>query len=485
MQQREATVKAKEMAPRVIRSISGLIVLCAVALGLVLPAGASAATYTIMVSGSPDRSDPVPLDGRTIDADNHPQGIYIFLSRNSPEDVLRAQYYLDDAWVKTENIPPFDLAGTNLDLSAAPYDLSQLTRGTHDLSATIDTVDGQSVLSADFTVVKGGQSGCDAGPFHSPDHYPPACWRPFADTSPFNQQIPANARIDPRSDEMVSRLLAAGPVNDGRAGIADTPEDYHKPAYFADSRDPVFTIEGGSTTPPYEVDGQHVRMPLEARPAGGSDHHLTIVYNGYEYGLWRAHVDLLTRTITADAGRKIPLNGDGLDGGSTAARFGNLAGRIRIQELRAGVINHALFMASNSIASSAVYPAAKSDGWRSAASGYPPMGTRFQLAMSDAQIDAMNVPDWKKAVLHALKNYGGYLGDSTSSPWTALSFESASDYTSFGLIDPFALYAKGHDLPSYFDGSIDRRVYLFDLDSGVDWARYLRVIAPCVTERTC
>jgi hypothetical protein len=284
---------------------------------------------------------------------------------------------------------------------------------------------------------------------------------------------------------MVSRLLAAGQVTDGRAGIADTSSDFYKTIYFARFDDPVFTIDGGSTTAPYEVDGEKVRMPIEARPAGGSDHHLTIVYNGYEYGFWDAHVDLLTRTIRVGAGRKIPINGDGLSAAGTAARFGNLAGRIRIQELRAGVINHALFMSSNSIASSSVYPAEKSDGWRDAANGYPPMGTRFQLAMTDDQIDALNAPDWKKAVLRALKNYGGYLGDSSSSPWTVLSFESGSDYTSFGLIDPFAVFANTHDLPSYFDGSIGRRIYSFDVGSGVDWARYLRVVDPCVAEHSC
>ena len=113
------------------------------------------------------------------------------------------------------------------------------------------------------------------------------------------------------------------------------------------------------------------------------------------------------------------------------------------------------------------------------------MGTRFQLAMTDDQIDALDAPAWKKAVLRALKNYGGYLGDSSSSAWTATPFESGSDYTSFGLPDPFVTFAISQDLPSYFDGSIGRRVYSFDLASGVDWARYLRVIDPCVAERTC
>jgi hypothetical protein len=142
-------------------------------------------------------------------------------------------------------------------------------------------------------------------------------------------------------------------------------------------------------------------------------------------------------------------------------------------------------MSSNSIATSAVYPAEKSDGGKDASQGYPPMGTRFQLAMTDSQIDALAVPDWKKAILRALKNYGGYLGDSTSSPWTVMSFESGSTYTSFGYEDPMVTFAKTHGLPSYYDSSVGRTIYYYDLRSAVDWSRYLRVVDPCVTQGTC
>jgi hypothetical protein len=485
MLQGEATAKANGLARGLIWVIAALLC-CALAVGF--PARAHASSYWLLVSTSPDRySVKEELNGNTLQGSDYLGNTYIFLARHDAPDIWRVRFYIDDVLYKTEYIPPFDLGGTNADGTARSFDISQLGDGDHSLLAVIDTDSGQDTIAADFTVegVSPPPPGCDQGPFHSPDHYPPACWRPFADSSPFNQVIPANPRVDPRSDEMVARLLAAGPVNDGRAGIADTSSDFYKTIYFASSDDPVFTIVGGSTTPPYEVNGEKVRMPAAANPAGGSDHHLTIVYNGYEYGLWDARVDLLTHTITAAAGRKIPIDGDGLSAAGTAARFANTAGRIRIQELRRGVIHHALFMTANSIASSSVYPAEKSDGWRDAAAGYPPMGTRFQLAMTDDQIDAMDVPTWKKGVLRALKRYGGYLGDSSSSPWTALSFESGSDYTSFGRLDPFVTYAIAADLPSYFDFSIGRRVYTFDLDSGVDWARYLRVIDPCVTERTC
>jgi hypothetical protein len=487
MLQGEAKGKANGLARRLIGPIGALLLLCVVAVGF--PASASAASYSLRVSGSPDRSLSLPLDGSTLLDKTYGQGAYVFMSSDAP-GIWRVRFYLDEALVKTEYYPPFDFAGTNEDDTAIPFDITGLANGEHTLEAVIDSDSGEGSVIADFTVVKDSPPpppppDCERRPFHSPDDLPPACWRPFAPSSPFNQMIPADAKVASRSDEMVSRLLAAGSPNDGRAGIADTSSDYYKTIYFGRYFDPQFTIRGGSTADPYDVDGLTLRMPIQASPAGGSDHHLTVVYNGYEWGFWDARVDRASRTITVGAGRKVPIYGDGLSAAGTSARFANMAGRIRIQELRAGEINHALFMSSNSIASSYVYPAQKSDGGRDASAGYPPMGTRFQLAMTEGQIDALDVPFWKKTVLRALKNYGGYLGDSTSSPWSALSFESGSDYTSFGLPDPFVTFAVTRDLPSYFDFSIGRRVYTFDLGSGVDWARYLRVIDPCVAERTC
>ena len=134
-------------------------------------------------------------------------------------------------------------------------------------------------------------------------NWPVACWRPFADDSPFNQKMDGGARIAPDSSQVISNLESAGGVTKGRAGIADTSQDYYKPYFFAGANDPEYTIHGGSTTPPFEVDGEKVRMPEGARPAAGSDHHLTIVYNGYEYGFWDTTVDESARTISISAGR--------------------------------------------------------------------------------------------------------------------------------------------------------------------------------------
>ena len=113
------------------------------------------------------------------------------------------------------------------------------------------------------------------------------------------------------------------------------------------------------------------------------------------------------------------------------------------------------------------------------------MGSRFQLDpryMTNERL--ATYPPWKRAVLRAIRDYGFYLGDSTDRPLKVFPIESGTSYTSFGLPDPWVRYARAHDVPSSFDTRIDRTVYRFDLESGVDWRR-LRVVHPCVAAKDC
>ena len=88
---------------------------------------------------------------------------------------------------------------------------------------------------------------------------------------------------------------------------------------------------------------------------------------------------------------------------------------------------------------------------------------------------------WKQAILRALRDYGAYFGDDTSSPLTFTSFESGTGYTAIGLADPFERFARNHLGQGISESG---GTYYFDLRSGVDWSK-LRVIAPCVAERSC
>ncbi len=127
-----------------------------------------------------------------------------------------------------------------------------------------------------------------------------------------------------------------------------------------------------------------------------------------------------------------------------------------------------------------VYPAAGHGTACASRSAAPAMGTRFRLAMSAAQIGALAVPPWKKTVLRAMARYGMFVGDTGGSGWT-VAIESGQTFWSFGAPDPMLTVARASGAPYYapYDS------YVLNLADGVDWARYLQVLAPCVTMRTC
>lgn len=323
-------------------------------------------------------------------------------------------------------------------------------------------------------------------------HWPPGCWRPFSNASPFNTPIPAGATVHARSSQMVTKLLAGGNPNSIHIGTAGESGEYYKPVYYPDPAvDPLYHVLNSG------VFSGYLPLPVGARPGGGNngtgDHHMTIVYNGDHYGFWNAKVDDTARTISANtlSGtctiRKSPLNGDAISvgdppysstfntEGATAAGFANMAGLIRAQEMYQGSINHAIFITSTVAASTFVWPATLSDGNDDAAQDFPPMGTLFQLNMPDATI--ATYPRWKQTILRAMKVYGAYLGDSSGAPSFAFQIESGLTYTVFGRSDPWVDYIAqqpvGNGLSVLGSGKYD-----LDLSSGLTWASYLRAMAP-------
>ena len=314
-----------------------------------------------------------------------------------------------------------------------------------------------------------------------PGSWPAGCWRPYSAVSPFNQPIPANPRLDPRSSQIVSRLLGFGSVQHLLGGQADTPDDYSHPTYYSQLFDPVYTLhcyEASWGTCP--IEGERVSVPDAARPAAGGDGHLTVVnqVTGREHDLYKVRSKPSGGgTLEFRWGGSTSINGTGLGSAATASQVGNLAGIIRAQELEAGEIKHAIFMVAKCDSGEYVYPAGKA-GRRCSDIGLsnvdaPPMGARFQLRMSDAEIDALSVPAWRKTIFRAMARYGMIVGDTGSGSW-AIQAESGSTYTSFGYEDRLVTYARSVGAP-FSNGR-----YVFNIRDGVDWASRLRVIHPAL-----
>ncbi len=295
--------------------------------------------------------------------------------------------------------------------------------------------------------------------------------------------------MHPDSAAIVQKVLSWSLPGNLVAGTAETTEDWSHPTFYAKPSDPLYTLHATESWGENELNGMQIQIPEAARPAGGSDGHLTVITpNGWEYDFWKAQAPPKGGgTFTFAWGGRTRIDGNGLGSGGTASGFGNLAGMIRAPELAAGKINHALFMTvkctspdtsfgygtiASAKTSSYVYPATSGgSACPTDEPNLPPMGARFMLAMSDAQIQALAVPTWKKTILTALAHYGGYVGD-TGGPGVAFMFESSTSYTALGLPDPMVEFAKKNNVPTW-EGK-----YVFNMSSGVEWEKYLRVILP-------
>jgi hypothetical protein len=264
------------------------------------------------------------------------------------------------------------------------------------------------------------------------------------------------------------------------AGDADTTYDYTHPLYYAQATDPVFRLHCTQSWGTCPIEGHLVRIPDRAKPAGGGDGHLAVIdqSTGWEYDMWQVKSKPAGGgTLEFSWGGRTRIDGDGLGTNATAAHYGLAAGVIRTPELQAQKIDHALFMVVKCTAGK-VYPAGGGGAACADPTNAPAGGMRFQLDYTEAQIEALAVPRWKKTILHALRTYGAYIGDTGGGGFN-FQFESSSSYTSFGTADPLVEYAKTQPGVAAWNGK-----YIFDMAAGVDWSR-LRVVDPCVAQRTC
>ncbi len=342
-------------------------------------------------------------------------------------------------------------------------------------------------------------SRCEAAPV-APHSWPAGCWRPYGEASPFNHLLPAEPQLAPNSSAIVNQLMSWGKAQGLIVGQpAGNDEDYGHPVYYASPEDPLYTIHCTMWTSGCPIEGMQVHIPAAARPASGTDAHMVVIdqQNGWEYDFWQVHTQPLPAaggTIDISYGGRTRWgstpDATGLGSDATAAGFGLEAGVIRAEEwgsatAEGGAINHALFMSVRCTGGYSVYPAAPGTTAlacpNSEKADAPPLGTHFYLDMSDAQIDALPVPEWKRPILKAMAHYGLFVGDTFggSSNSFGLSAESDTQYRSMGLPGRYAELGKKWGVGTY------NGAYVFDIASGVEWARYLKVVEPCVAQQSC
>ncbi len=324
-----------------------------------------------------------------------------------------------------------------------------------------------------------------------PGERPPACWRPFADASPFNRPLPAAPLLDARTDRIVAFMAGYGPPANLASNSGGSATDFSHANYFAGADDPLYEIHCTNDWGTCEPEGRRFRIPAAALPAGYEsgdpelDHHLSVVQpDGTTLDLWRAERPSGSGgTLQAAWGGLSRIDGDGLGSNATAAQFGGFAGAVRPEELAAGRIDHALFAVVPCTAGY-VYPAAATAA-RCGSGDAPPNGARLQLAMSADEIAALDVPRWKRTILTALARYGMIVGDTGGKGAFGLQFESGAVDRAYGRRERIDRLAVGAGLPVNRNEATGREERVFDLAGGVDWAGRLRVVHPCVSAGTC
>jgi hypothetical protein len=341
----------------------------------------------------------------------------------------------------------------------------------------------------------GTGTACIFGTF-SATNQPGACWRPYSDASPFNRALPTTVSQIPNSAAVGARAATFG-TGGARfnAGAAGTSAEWGHPLYYSQPSNPVYTVHCTASWGRCDVEGMQVRIPSGAKPAAAGDGHMGVIDQQglWEYDFWQVKQKPAgggTLVVSWGGRTRIGTSDSyGLGAKATASHFGLAAGIIRPEELAAGTINHALFMTVKCTNGTSVWPAGSGTGRSCSSMGLsnenaPAMGAHLYLDVPKAQIDALAIPYWKKAILTAMSRYGLYVGDTGSdyTGWT-IQIEAGSSYASFGFADPWTTLGALWKLPySTVDG---KKLYLFDLRGTVDWQSKLRVAQPCVSRGDC
>jgi len=289
------------------------------------------------------------------------------------------------------------------------------------------------------------------------------------------------------------------------------------PTYYLLPSDPEITVNctsGPCPLPP----GFKLRMPAGARiQVGSPDRHLTIVDRdgisglnkpNYEYDFYQVQPDVIPNggsiSVTSEGTLSLDSIGQSetignVTGNTNAAGFGNLAGRIRIEELRNGAINHALTIAVPCTKNDYIWPANhKAVPAYCNALGqldWPVMGQLFWLDLDATEIEShptsKKAPQWAKTILKAMHEHGAYVNDNGGyqSAFFQLQTEAQSQYTSLNAGDPWLSFGQANwapgssnDLVGFLQGSpppAGAQRTAFYTEWRDFWQQHLHVVDTC------
>ncbi|MBN1608465.1 MAG: hypothetical protein JW940_17670 [Polyangiaceae bacterium] len=270
----------------------------------------------------------------------------------------------------------------------------------------------------------GGTGGSHATGGTGGDQAP---WRPFSDDSPWNTPVGDHPTLHQKSAEWIADWVTSSPYGEH---LDVNLTGYSIPLYWADSSTPTYTVTcdiGGEGFTSEDGFDATVQMPIPdgATPDPESDGHLLVVDRAreLEFGLYAAVND--NGTWTCALGATADLTGTGvralkknanpwyLAHGARACGFPLVAGLIRLEEIEAARIDHALVVAYPHIrggcytspASTAQAPTNDAHNDRGI-----PCGGRIQLD-PELDLESLGLDGSATTIARALQQYGAYVGD--------------------------------------------------------------------------
>jgi|tagenome__1003787_1003787.scaffolds.fasta_scaffold20983245_3 hypothetical protein len=309
------------------------------------------------------------------------------------------------------------------------------------------------IATSDGTTGPGASPATQASP--APTLVPPASVpRLFAPDSVWNAPLVPTVPLDPSNATLVRTLQNTVAQNIAAGWGPWIGTDGTSPLYTVPADQPTVrvTLDAGAWNGALQQALRAVPMPRNAQPAAGPDGHLTVwqpstdrMWELFQARRmadgWHASYGGAMANVSRSPGYYDASSWPGLSQpswGATATSLPVIAGTIMIDELKAGVIPHALALnipwAKPNIYS---WPAQRTDG-QSTDPNAIPEGARFRLDPT-VDIARLNLPPMTRMMAVAAQQYGMIVRDQTGH---AISFfaENPAQYGTDPYTSPGGFY---------------------------------------------
>lgn len=251
---------------------------------------------------------------------------------------------------------------------------------------------------------------------------------PFTPGSVWNEPIPADAPVDPGSDQIIEFLRRTN-ARGGcvlLAGAGDDP--WGAPVYWVEEGDPSYQVSSDRYPLPPEFES--LRIPPGARPGRNSDSEMVVydVDRGFVAHLSKARFHERDESWSAGGGSIAYLDSNGLDSRLSEADearntgtfrgYNGLIAVIRYDEVDDGALARTLKVGVAESSGDSIWPMAGSDG-DSTDPDAPPQGTRIRIR-PDVDLDAYDLEPESLEIASALQTHGAMIADSTGGGITLL-----------------------------------------------------------------